>query len=138
MVAGIIEKQYQASARYYRVQRGLLSPNSGDDDLDLTLSALLANIRQSAMQSFREGALQIGGNNVPAHHRLTMYNSALTLTVEQAKDLANRLGDLMAEFNDYSQQNKSGHAAQLYKLSLFYFPAEGESQDASPGDQSNT
>ncbi len=136
IVAGIIEKQYQASARYYRLQRGLLSPNSGNDDLDMTLSAMLANIRQSAMQSFREGGFEVSGS-APVHHRLTMYNSALTLTVEQAQNLASRLSELMAEFNDYSQQNKSGDDAQLYKLSLFYFPAEGEtSESASEDDQS--
>jgi DNA-binding transcriptional ArsR family regulator len=130
VVAGIIEKQYQASARHYRVERGLLSPGSGDDDLDMTLSAMLANVRQSAMQSFREGGLQLNSDS-PIHRRLTFYNSALLLTIDQAQTLSKRLAELMAEFNDYSQQNKTGDDAQFYKLSLFYYPAEGENDSPS-------
>jgi DNA-binding transcriptional ArsR family regulator len=133
VVAGIIEKQYQATARYYRVERGLLSPGAGDDGLDMTLSAMLGNVRQSAMQSFREGVLQLS-NDSPVHRRLTFYNSAYTLTVEQARMLSQRLSDLMAEFNQYSQQNEMGDDAQLYKLSLFYFPAEGENKTSSNED----
>lgn len=137
VVAGIIEKQYQASARYYRVERGLLSPGGGDDDLDMTLSAMLANVRQGVMQSFREGNLQLSKES-PVQHRLTLYNSALTLTLDQAQMLSQRLSDLMAEFNNYSQQNKTGQDAQLYKLSLFYFPGEGENDSSMTDVSVNT
>jgi DNA-binding transcriptional ArsR family regulator len=133
VVAGIIEKQYQASARYYRVDRGLLSPGSSDDQLDMTLSAMLGNVHQSAMQSFREGVLMLGGDS-PVHRRLTFYNSAMMLKMEQAQMLSKRLSDLMAEFNDYSQENKADLDAQFYKLSLFYFPAEAEGDSASENE----
>jgi DNA-binding transcriptional ArsR family regulator len=135
VVAGIIEKQYQSSARYYRLERGLLSPSGGDDELDMTLSAMLANVHQGVMQSFREGNLQLSKES-PVQHRLTLYNSALTLKLEQAQMLSQRLSELMAEFNNYSQQNKTGADAQLYKLSLFYFPGEGEEKEAGSADES--
>jgi hypothetical protein len=100
IVSGIIEKHYQASARFYRVERGLLSPGSEhfDEGLELTLSSLFAEATNDIRESIRAGMVDTTAD-APHHRRLFIGKGLLMLTSEEAIEFNDKLEALLKEYD---------------------------------------
>jgi DNA-binding transcriptional ArsR family regulator len=126
IVSGIIEKHYQASARAYRVARGLLTPGEGttDEGLEITLSSLFADMKNDIMQSIRDGVLQIEEDKAKKHRGLNFSTLRLNLTDEQAKEFYERLTTLLREYSSHvSDTNEHNPDAMLYKMLFVLHPS---------------
>jgi DNA-binding transcriptional ArsR family regulator len=126
VVSGIIEKHYQASARQYRLKRGLLSPGTGESgqELDLTLSSLFADTRNDIIESIRAGVIKLS-EDAPDYERLIFSGGNLMLTNEQAADFIKRLAALMKEYMvpEIAETNETNPDAHLHKLFYIYYPS---------------
>lgn len=122
IVSGIIEKHYQASARLYRVDRNLLSPESaqGDQGLDVTLSGLFGDARNDIRESMQAGVIDTS-EDAPEHRRLFITQGPLKLTPEQSTEFYHRLLALVKEFD--IDANEDNPDAQAYKLLLLLHPS---------------
>jgi DNA-binding transcriptional ArsR family regulator len=132
IVSGIIEKHYQASARGYRLKRGLLSPGSEEpgQELDLTLSSMFEDTRNDIAESIRDGVLNLS-EDASDHQRLMFSGGNLMLSDDQAVDFIKRLGMLMQEFQEKSEANEADTAAHLHKLFFIYYPSSRDMRDAA-------
>ncbi|MBC8100728.1 MAG: helix-turn-helix transcriptional regulator [Armatimonadetes bacterium] len=122
IVSGIIEKQYQASALLYRVQSGLLSPNTDPDrqDLDLTLSSILEDTKNDILESVRDGAVRYGDTSAPDYARLQFRQTQLHLTDAQAEAFTTQLVALLNTFDSDAALNDP--KAKAYKVTMIYHP----------------
>lgn len=130
IVSGIIEKHYQASARSYRLQRGLLSPGSEEpgQSLDLTLSSLFTDSRNDLMQSIRDGVIKLDEEATDAE-RLIFTQFRLLLNPEQIHEFTQRLRGLMKEYQDVSDRNVEQSEVITYKGLVVSYPSSRSLHD---------
>lgn len=116
VVSGIIEKHYQASARSYHVARGLLAPGGTEQDqgIEVTLSGLLMDAKNDILESRRAGLIGVDAD-AGEHKKLLLSQARFRLTNDQAKDLHQRLSDLLNEFGDMSEANEEAGQGGPYK-----------------------
>lgn len=121
IVSGIIEKQYQAAARTFRVKAGLLSPSpeDGNAGLEAMLSHFFDQTKEEARRSVRANVVQLGAD-APPHLKLYMSTSLITLSREQAVEFYRRLGELAQEFEGTDED-------QPYLIQMAMFPVDDSS-----------
>ncbi|MCU0497482.1 MAG: helix-turn-helix domain-containing protein [Anaerolineae bacterium] len=124
IVSGIIEKHYQASARSYRLQRGLLSPGSEEpgQGLDITLSSLFADSRNDLMQSIRDGVVKLDEDSADIE-RLLLIQYRLLLDSGQLHEFLQRLRGLLREYQDVSDRNAAQNDTITYKGLIVSYPS---------------
>lgn len=125
VVSGIIEKHYQASARSYRLDRGLLTPgqDAKNDPTDITLSGVMSATKSEILDSLREGAIAHTEEEAPSR-QLHMSQIHMMLTAEQYDEFHEQLQDLVGRYRDLSreQENTSSEEIRDFKLVWFSFP----------------
>lgn len=136
VVSGIIEKHYQASARIYRLKRGLLSPGNSEpgQELDLTLSSMFEDTRNDIAESIRAGVIRMG-EDAPDHERLMFSGANLMLTDDQTQDFMKRLWALIREFQAVNETNENNPDAHLHKLFFMHYPSSRIIGDDTIGDE---
>ena len=124
IVSGIIEKQYQAAARVFRVKAGLLSPTPEDGDVGLTtmLGNVLDQTKSDIVASVRAGVVNLAEGG-PKHLKLNMTAMTTMLTPEQAEVYYARLTQL---FDDISAMDtdETTPGALAYVIQFAMFPAD--------------
>lgn len=135
IVSGIIEKHYQASAKSYRLERGLLSPGAGDPGagLDLALSSLYADVRNDIMESVRNGVVKLA-DDAPLYDRLFFEHQYFQLTREQAADFITRYKELVAEFQAKTTFDEMKPDVHPYKLMFIHYPSSRSLEQDSDSD----
>lgn len=130
IVSGIVEKHYQAAARVYRIERGLLSPGSAefDENIELTLASFLGDIQNDLKTSMREGVIDMS-QDAPRHQRLLMGRSHLKLTPEEAETFYQRLTDLVDEYTHNDKKNTDDDGTQTYKVVMVLHPVVRSDDD---------
>lgn len=120
IVSGIIEKHYQASAKTYLLEHGLLSPGTEefDEGLELTLSSIFGDIRNDIRESILSGAVDTA-DDAPESKRLVISQGRLKLTQNQAQAFYERLMDLIAEFQNLDDDG----TARSYKMLVMLHPS---------------
>ncbi|GAB4309057.1 MAG: hypothetical protein Kow00117_02390 [Phototrophicales bacterium] len=123
IVSGIVEKHYQATAHRYRLAHGLLSPTQVDQNLDVTISGVVGDIRNDVLDSIHAGVIDTS-ENAPAHKRLILAQSRAILTPELAEEFYQRLQELMEEYGFNKREPAIPEGNQhLYKMLLILHPS---------------
>lgn len=125
IVSGIIEKHYQVSAKRVRVSRHLLSPTSetGEEGMTITMTSTFDSTKEDLIHSMRSGIIDMS-DEAPDHKGVRLGVTALGLTDEQAADFYARLGGLLKEFTELSEQNhESSDIHQHYRIFYALFPS---------------
>lgn len=122
VVSGIIEKQYGAVARSYRVDEELLKvgPEQGAT-VDLVMSSLLDGVRNDLRQSVLAGRVELK-EDAPAERKITIGRALMRLSGERAEELHQRLNALVEEYCDDARAENQPADAQLYQLFVAFFP----------------
>lgn len=130
IVSGIIEKQYQAAARVFRVKAGLLSPTpeDGDSALETLLDHFFDRPKEDARRSIRAGLVTLSEDG-PPHLKLQMSSVVIALKPEQAQAFYNRMRELV---NEFTSANTDAHDDQAYAIQLMMFPVVDD--DAITGE----
>src|SRR5690606_363983 len=121
IVSGIIEKQYQASARVYRVKAGLLSPTPEDGDLGLNtmLGNVLDQTKDDIIAAVRAGIIDFSDGG-PKHRKLSMTAVTTMFTPEQAELFYERLGQLFEDIRESdTDENTPGAHAYVMQFAIF-------------------
>jgi DNA-binding transcriptional ArsR family regulator len=137
VVSGIIEKQYGAVARSYRLDEALLALNTPgrDDTVELMLAGLLDGVKQDVRQGLTTGQIELS-DSAPVEHRITIGRAPLRLAPERAEELHRRLGDLIKEFcPDPNDLGTPAPGTRLYQMFVALFPSYDGSEQAAPGDE---
>lgn len=124
LVSGILEKQYQITAKSLQVDDDLLSPGteSGRETLELAVKTLFDDAKADLLQSHHDGLLRLGENE-PEHRGVVAAQVRLCLTEEQASDFHLRMKALIDEFTNLSQQQLDQPDMKYYKLLSVLFPS---------------
>jgi len=136
VVSGIIEKHYQVTAYEFNVDRALLSPKIANapegpwqqiivqtiDTLQQDLTALAQN---GTLQNFAKAA-----DNETSPPPLRLSRTLAHLSPGQARAFAQRLQDLLAEFE---AQNTPSNDAEAYTLFVAFYPTPPTSE-TSPNE----
>lgn len=124
VVSGIIEKQYGAVARAYRIDEALLSLSAPgrDDTVDMMLATLLDGLRRDLRQGIAAGVIDMR-DDAPAENKLTLGRVPLRLTPERAAELHNRIDDLLKEFCPSPEDlGAPAPGTRHYQFFIAYFP----------------
>ncbi|MCS6837060.1 MAG: helix-turn-helix domain-containing protein [Anaerolineae bacterium] len=124
VVSGIIEKQYQISAKTTRVARHLLSPGTDEksNSMQLTLDSLFKDAKADLLQSMQDKTVQMA-HDTPDHHAMLVSSQRFYLTEEQATNLFARLKALLSEMDELSNAQLGRSDAQPYKMLALVFPS---------------
>jgi DNA-binding transcriptional ArsR family regulator len=124
VVSGIIEKQYQVSAKMTRVARHLLSPGSDEkpSGIQITLDSLFKDTKADLLQSMQDGVAQMT-YGVPDHHTVLALSQRVYLTEAQAADLFERMKALLSEMDELSNAQLGRSDVQPYKMLTLVFPS---------------
>jgi DNA-binding transcriptional ArsR family regulator len=125
IVSGIVEKQYQAAALSYHVNKALFSPTSpsGLEGLDLMLHGLFEDTRTDIEESVAGGAIDVTAsedNDNPINRTLMIARNTLHLMPEQAEEFYRRLRALIREY--LSEDEKLSGTEQTYGLLVTLYP----------------
>ncbi|MBI5667678.1 MAG: helix-turn-helix transcriptional regulator [Chloroflexi bacterium] len=135
IVSGIVEKQYQATALSYHVNKGLFSPASpsGLEGLDMMLRGLFDDTRADIEESVAGGAIDVHAGedgDGPVNRMLLIARNTLHLLPEQADDFYRRLRALIREFVGEDERLSGSPDEQTYGLLVTLYPSTRQS---SPG-----
>jgi len=121
MVSGIVEKSYQASARMFRIKRGLLNPSrtTADGNADVFVEAVLENAKRDIKENVRSGLIDLSGDTSPLN--LNISRSTTRLTPDEATDFQERLRALVSEFKEKSAHGHNPDQ-QTYALVTAMYP----------------
>ncbi|MDX1613159.1 MAG: helix-turn-helix domain-containing protein [Candidatus Promineifilaceae bacterium] len=123
VVSGIIEKQYQISARNYRVEDALLSPVEGEiNHLDVLLAAMFESTQADIRRSIDAGLMRIRGGHDLENGAVVKYT--LHLTAAQRALFLERLRALL----DLVEEATEGDDTDPYGLTLAYYPLPDETE----------
>ncbi len=134
VVSGIIEKQYQVVAHNITLSQNALSTQEGPKDkaLEDTLNSIeqvvrnsINNTRTSLITIYEEErAAKEGGPPDRKKVAMSIFRDDYLLTQEQAINFDNRLAELGAEFNKFSEQNLQAISEEMlyYEATLMFVP----------------
>ncbi len=128
IVSGIVEKQYQATALSYHVNKALFSPASpsGLEGLDVMLRGLFDDAKADIEESVAAGVVDVQTPempDMPLNRTLMIARNTLHLRPEQAEAFYQRLGALIREFVS-SDEKLSGKADEkTYGLLVTLYPS---------------
>lgn len=120
-VSNIIEKQYQAVAHNFNLDRSLLTFREGvqDDPVAMFVAEAL-DVTKSEIARSRQTGLITSDKDAPRHRSLIMLVGSHKMKPEQADEFYRRLQALAQEFGDDEQENDD---AQTYNMMLALYPA---------------
>ncbi|MFN8372953.1 MAG: helix-turn-helix domain-containing protein [Anaerolineae bacterium] len=127
LVSGILEKRYQAAARFYRFDHHLLMPsaNTGEAGLDMMLSTVMDDVKADIKKSMREGVIEIereeGSDQTNPRH-LLISRIISRLNQEQAVEFYERLEELVKEFAEY-RIDPDNAREQVYTMLISLYPS---------------
>jgi len=124
VVSGIIEKQYGAAARSYRVDDSLLALQGPDRDstVEMMLGTMLDGVKNDLRQGIATGMIELR-DGAPVERKVTLGRVPLRLTPERAAELHERLGALIREFcPDPDNPGAPAPGTRLYHLFVTCFP----------------
>jgi DNA-binding transcriptional ArsR family regulator len=136
VVSGIIEKQYGATARSYRVDQSLLalSAPGRDDTVDLMLATILDGLRGDLKRGLAAGLLELG-DDAPAERRVTIGRVPVRLTPERGAELHRRLDELIKEYcPNPGELGAPAPGTQIYQLFIAFFPAHAADEAEQQAD----
>lgn len=136
IVSGIVEKHYQASAKVYRTEPGLLSPNSEefDERFEIMVSGLFGDLRDDLRASVKSGTAVLG-DSAPQHRRVLMTQGRLALSPQRAVDFYDRLLALFREFDEDEDDSNGDDGKIPYKLMLLVHPSTYNVDGANEEDE---
>jgi DNA-binding transcriptional ArsR family regulator len=115
IVSGIVEKQYQAAAFSYRVNRELfsLTAQAGKEGLNVMLTGLFDDVREDIQASVEADLLDVSaqeGDDQPIHRSMYLSRHTLNLAPEAAEEFHTRLRALVREYTRASTNpNEPGY-----------------------------
>lgn len=126
IVSGIVEKQYQAAAFNYRVDRELFSLTSqaGKEGLNVMLTGLFDDTREDIQKSADADVLDVSpdeGDGRPLNRSLLISRNTLHLTPDAAEEFYRRLKALVREFTTPAEGDQSN--TQPYGLLVTLYPS---------------
>lgn len=132
IVSGIVEKQYQATALSYHVNKGLFSPASpsGMEGLDVMLRGLFEDTRTDIEDSMAGGAIDVHAGEDgegPVNRMLLIARNTLHLMPEQADEFYHRLRALIREFVGEDERLSGSPEEQTYGLLVTLYPSTRKS-----------
>jgi predicted transcriptional regulator len=132
VISGIPEKQYQATARCYRIAPSLLSsPNAVSPGLERVLNQALEETKQDIRRGVESGQVTIDEEETATSLLLRL--SAGRLTESQARAFRQRLAELVAEFDEVAHQQDAG-ASQSYRILVGLYPTSMTDSGAENSD----
>jgi DNA-binding transcriptional ArsR family regulator len=120
--AGVIEeKYYRVTARFFVVDRALMTPGTpaGDAGLETVLTMTLDETRASVEAAFDAGLIDIQ-QRTPHPDALLIARGVFSLTPELVMEFQKRLKDLLIEFT--SRQLSSLEGTKLYNMAIVLHP----------------
>lgn len=131
IVSGIIEKQYQITAKTIKVAKHLLS--TGDDPeaegLNLTIGTLLDTGLEELLASARAGMVEWDDEG-ERHRGLAFHMGKLHLSDKQAAAFYQEVETLFKKYYDLSeeQRDKSAEGLKAYRLLSLLFPKKEQTE----------
>jgi DNA-binding transcriptional ArsR family regulator len=128
IVSGIVEKQYQAAALSYRVDRELFSLTSqaGKEGLNVMLTGLFDDTREDIQTSAEADVLDVSpheGDDKPLNRSLLISRNTLQLKPETAEEFYRRLKALVREY--VQESTTEGVGKNPYGLLVALYPSTG-------------
>lgn len=136
IVSGIVEKQYQAAALNYRVNRELfkLTSQAGKEGLNVMLTGLFDDIREDIQTSVEAGVLDVsadGDDGKPPGHSLLLARHTLHLNPDDAEEFYRRLKGLVREYIR-EDQDALGDEGAPYGLLVALYPSTAKTPEPKP------
>lgn len=130
IVSGIVEKQYQAAAYNYRVDRELFSLTSqaGKEGLNVMLTGLFDDTREDIQKSAEADVVDVSpneGDGRPLNRSLFISRNTLQLAPDVAEEFYRRLKALVREYAEAAPDKTA--SAQPYGLLVALYPSTGSS-----------
>jgi DNA-binding transcriptional ArsR family regulator len=127
LVSGILEKRYQAAARFYRFDHHLLMPtsNTGEAGLDMMLSTVMDDVKADIKKSIREDVIEIERDenaDRPNPRNLLISRIVSRLNHEQAVEFYERLDELVKEFAELRIKPENARE-QVYTMLVALYPS---------------
>ncbi len=127
LVSGILEKRYQAAARFYRFDHHLLMPtaNTGDVGLDMMLSTVMDDVKADIKKSVGEGVIDMERDeNVekPEPRHLLISRIISRLNAEQAAEFYERMEELVKEFAELRIKPENARE-QVFTMLVALYPS---------------
>jgi DNA-binding transcriptional ArsR family regulator len=120
IVSGIVEKQYQVTARRYRVDDQLLAtPEDAAEHIDSLLGAVFDNAKIEIKKSVDAG-LMVLGKDIPCEQG-TLVQTGIFPNEQQLADFCTRLEALLEECEEWSEAEPD-KSKQPYGLLLAFYP----------------
>ncbi|MEZ4671788.1 MAG: helix-turn-helix domain-containing protein [Anaerolineae bacterium] len=128
IVSGIVEKQYQAAAYHYRVDRELFSLTSeaGKEGLNVMLTGLFDDTREDIQKSAEADVLDVSPNESEGKQlsrSLLISRNTLQLAPDVAEEFYRRLKELVQEYA--SAESNGSTEKQPYGLLVALYPSTG-------------
>ncbi len=120
--AGVIEeKYYRVTARFFVVDRALMTPGTpaGDAGLETVLTMTLDETRASVEAAFDAGLIDIQ-QRTPHPDALLIARGVFSLTPELVMEFQKRLKEMLIEFT--SRQLSSLEGTKLYNMAIVLHP----------------
>jgi transposase-like protein len=131
IVSGIIEKQYQASARRFRLERSLLTPGQADTSVvDTVIDAMIDPIRAEIHRGIKSGLIDTS-ENAPQTRKLRINRELSRLSEAEAEAFYTRLEALIDEFNSF-RSNHENDDTQAYTLIIGIYPIQPPNKSNRP------
>lgn len=130
IVSGIVEKQYQAAAFNYRVDRELFSLTSqaGKEGLNVMLTGLFDDTREDIQKSAEADVLDVSpneGDGRPLNRSLLISRNTLQLAPDVAEEFYQRLKALVREYAEAAPNDSPN--TQPYGLLVALYPSTSSS-----------
>jgi DNA-binding transcriptional ArsR family regulator len=128
IVSGIVEKQYQASALSYRVDRELFSQTSqaGKEGLNVMLTGLFDDTREDIRTSAEADVLDVSAHedaDKPLNRSLLISRQTLNLSPDTAEEFYQRLKALVREYAEKGAAEPGDKSP--YGLLIALYPSAG-------------
>ncbi len=128
IVSGIVEKQYQAAALSYRVNRELfsLTPQAGKESLNVMLTGLFDDTREDIQTSAEADVLDVSAHeeaDKPLNRSLLISRQTLYLKPDTAEEFYGRLKNLVREYVQKGGADNAG--VNPYGLLVALYPSTG-------------
>ncbi|MCA0455293.1 MAG: helix-turn-helix domain-containing protein [Chloroflexi bacterium] len=131
IVSGIVEKQYQAAAFNYRVDRELFSLTSqaGKEGLNVMLTGLFDDTREDIQKSADADVLDVSPDDDDKllSRSLLISRTTVKLAPEAAESFYQKLKALVREYADLS-----GDDEQPYGVLVALYPSTGTAAEGEP------
>lgn len=127
IVSGILEKQYQAAALSYRVNKALFSLTSqaGKEGLNVMLTGLFEDTKEDIQNSVEADVIDVSAQeeDEKARYRsLLISRNTLYMNPDQAEDFYKRLRSLAREYLRDEEHVAANADEQAYGLMIALYP----------------